>query len=35
MNGWLDYVIKYKLKGKTIKEYMFAVHYNKFKEWNE
>ena len=32
---WLDYVIKYKLKGKTIKEYMFAVHYNKFKEWNE
>lgn len=30
---WLDYVTKYKFKGKNIENYMFAFHYDKVKEW--
>ena len=35
--SWLDNVILYKLKGKNIKDYMFAVHYDSVKDnkWNE
>ncbi len=34
---WLERVIQYKLKGKNIKDYMFAVHYESVrnKSWNE
>ncbi len=34
---WLENVIKYKLRGKSIKDYMFAAHFDsvKTKKWNE
>jgi len=32
---WLENVITYKLKGTGIEKYMFAVHYEKVKEWKE
>lgn len=30
---WVDYVVKYKLQGKTIEAYMFEKHFNRVKEW--
>lgn len=30
---WVDYVVKYKLEGAAIKDYMFDKHYGRVKEW--
>lgn len=32
-NLWVDYVVKYKLQGKKIEEYMFERHFDRVKEW--